>query len=70
MIFIKTRHIIATTIRSAREAAGLNQAQLAKKTKTIHPRTVSRIEYGDTCKIASVVEVLDALDLKLAIVPK
>jgi HTH-type transcriptional regulator/antitoxin HipB len=60
---------IGWTIRKHREKAGLSQTELAEKCE-MRQATISKIESGGEIYISSLLNVLDALNLKIEIKPR
>ncbi|MEY2621821.1 MAG: hypothetical protein RIT26_1641 [Pseudomonadota bacterium] len=66
---MKNKLIIIDALETARESAGLTQAELAQKAGTSRV-TVGRIEAGFDPKLSTVYELARALGLELTLVPK
>jgi DNA-binding XRE family transcriptional regulator len=66
---MKTAQDIGWTIRKHREKAGLSQSALAEMCD-VRQATISKIESGGEIYISSLLNVIDALKLKIDIQPK
>jgi len=66
----RTTKDLGQTLRAARKAKGLTQAELAARAG-VWQRTVSNIETGTSgAKVDTIFDLLAALDLELRIVPR
>ena len=66
----RTTKDLGQTLRAARKAKGLTQAELAARAG-VWQRTVSNIETGASgAKVDTIFDLLAALDLELRIVPR
>ncbi len=66
----RTTKDLGQTLRAARKANGLTQAELAARAG-VWQRTVSNIETGTSgAKVDTIFDLLAALDLELRIVPR
>lgn len=57
--------IIGERVRKLREAAELNQTELAAKAGLSSGSRVSKIERGESCTIDNLAAIADALDIQL-----